>query len=245
MKKIIAIIAMVFTWSSVATANEIYIEQVGSGLDLDITQDGEANEIGVSTAGAVLEGADMTFSITQTGNYNTIAATIKGSTYTGLWDILGGSNDIDLLCSSTAAGNCDTVTLNVDIDGDNTTLDFDIGEVADATNSSIDFTIDGDGNVVEMTVDGKSADIDVVVDNSSSGATTAGTNGTLSGYATTSGNVIDIDVDGDGDLGGHTIDLTVTGGGSYYNITQSGINDNTLDATFSGDNQAVDITQSD
>lgn len=236
---------MVFTWSSFATANEIYIEQVGSGLDLDIVQDGEDNKIGVSTAGAVLEGADMTFSITQTGNYNTIAATIKGSTYTGLWDILGSNNDIDLLCSSTAAGNCDTVTLNVDIDGDNTTLDFDIGEVADATNSSIDFTIDGDGNVVEMTVDGKSADIDVVVDNSSSGSAAAGTNGTLSGYATTTGNVIDIDVDGDGDLSGHTIDLTVTGGGSYYNITQSGINDNTVDATFDGDNQAVDITQSD
>ena len=96
-----------------------------------------------------------------------------------------------------------------------------------------------------MTVDGKSADIDVVVDNSSSGSAAAGTNGTLSGYATTTGNVIDIDVDGDGDLSGHTIDLTVTGGGSYYNITQSGINDNTVDATFDGDNQAVDITQSD
>lgn len=245
MKKIIAILAMVIAWSSFATANEIYIQQVGDGLDLDIVQDGEDNEIGKEAAMAVLEGADMTFSITQTGNQNTIAATIKGATYTGLWNILGDSNDIDLSCSSTAAGNCDTVTLNVDIDGDYTTLDFDIGEVADASSSNIDFTIDGDGNVVEMTIDGESADIDVVVDNSSSGATHAGTNGTLSGATATSGNVIDIDVDGNGDLVGHTIDLTVTGGGSYYNITQSGINDNTVDATFDGDNQAVDITQSD
>lgn len=245
MKKIIAILAMVIAWSSFATANEIYIQQVGDGLDLDIVQDGEDNEIGKEAAMAVLEGADMTFSITQTGNYNTIAATIKGATYTGLWNILGSTNDIDLSCSSTAAGNCDTVTLNVDIDGDYTTLDFDIGEVSDASSSNIDFTIDGDGNVVEMTVDGESANIDVVVDNSSSGATSAGTNGTLSGATATSGNVIDIDVDGDGDLVGHTIDLTVTGGGSYYNITQSGINDNTVDATFDGDNQAVDITQSD
>lgn len=236
---------MVIAWSSFATANEIYIQQVGDGLDLDIVQDGEDNEIGKEAAMAVLEGADMTFSITQTGNQNTIAATIKGATYTGLWNILGDSNDIDLSCSSTAAGNCDTVTLNVDIDGDYTTLDFDIGEVADASSSNIDFTIDGDGNVVEMTVDGESANIDVVVDSSSSGATSAGTNGTLSGATATSGNVIDIDVDGNGDLVGHTIDLTITGGGSYYNITQSGINDNTVDATFDGDNQAVDITQSD
>jgi hypothetical protein len=245
MKKIAIILAMVLAWSSAATANEIYIEQVGSGLDLDIVQDGEDNQIGNSTTGAILEGADMTFSITQTGNYNTIAATIKGATYTGLWNILGNSNAIDLQCSSTSTGNCDTVTLDIDIDGSDTTFDFDIGETADATSSDISFTIDGNGNVVEMTVDGQSAQIDVVVDNTSSGAVSPGTNGTLTAATATTGNVIDIDVDGDGDVVGHTIDLTITGGGSYYNITQSGINDNHLDATFSGDNQAVDITQSD
>jgi len=245
MKKIAIIMAMVFAWNSIAYANEIYIQQVGDGLDLDIVQDGEDNQIGNSTTGAILEGADMTFSITQTGNQNTIAATIKGATYTGLWDIFGDSNAIDLLCSSTSTGNCDTVTLDIDIDGSDTTFDFDIGETADATASDISFTIDGDGNVVEMTVDGQSAQIDVVVNNASSLASSPGTNGTLTAATGTTGNVIDIDVDGDGDVVGHTIDLTVTGGGSYYNITQSGIYDNHLDATFSGDNQAVDITQSD
>jgi len=245
MKKIAIIMAMVFAWSSIAYANEIYIQQVGDGLDLDIVQDVEDNQIGNSTTGAIREGADMTFSITQTGNQNTIAATIKGATYTGLWDILGDSNAIDLLCSSTSTGNCDTVTLDIDIDGSDTTFDFDIGETADATASDISFTIDGDGNVVEMTVDGQSAQIDVVVNNASSLASSPGTNGTLTAATGTTGNVIDIDVDGDGDVVGHTIDLTVTGGGSYYNITQSGIYDNHLDATFSGDNQAVDITQSD
>ena len=237
--------AMVFAWSSAATANEIYIEQVGSGLDLDIVQDGEDNQIGNSTTGAILEGADMTFSITQTGNTNTIAATIKGATYTGLWNILGDSNAIDLLCSSTSTGNCDTVTLDIDIDGSNTTFDFDIGETADASGSDISFTVDGNGNVVEMTVDGQDATIDVVVDNTSSGAVSPGTNGTLTAATATTGNVIDIDVDGNGDVGGHVIDLTITGGGSYYNITQSGIYDNNVTATFSGDNQSVDITQSD
>lgn len=244
MKKLLYIVASVLLGSS-AFANEIYIEQVGSGLDLDIVQDGEDNQIGNSTTGAVLEGADMTFSITQTGSYNTIAATIKGSTYTGTWSIVGDSNAIDLQCSSTATGNCDSVTLDVDIEGDDTTFDFDIGAAGDADSSDISFTVDGDGNVVEMTVDGQSALIDVVVDNTASSATGPGTNGTLTGASLTTGNVIDIDVDGNGDVVGHTIDLTITGGGSYYNITQSGINDNMLDATFDGDNQAVDITQSD
>ena len=42
-----------------------------------------------------------------------------------------------------------------------------------------------------------------------------------------------------------TINLNITGGGSTYDITQSGVKDNTVDATFSGDSQDVDITQSD
>lgn len=244
MYKIILLIAsMLFVTG--AMANEIYIEQVGDGLDLDITQDGQDNQIGNSTTGVTLNGDDMTFSITQTGSNNTIAAVIKGNTYTGTWGILGDYNDIDLLCSSVTAGNCETATLDIDIDGDNTTFDFDIGQTSDADNADISFTIDGDGNVVEMTVDGTSALIDVVVNNTSSLSATPGTNGTLTAATSTTGNVIDIDVDGNGDVVGHTIDLTITGGGSYYNITQSGIYDNHLDATFSGDNQAVDITQSD
>ncbi|MBT3544223.1 MAG: hypothetical protein HN488_02650, partial [Saprospiraceae bacterium] len=73
------------TWS-----NDIYIEQVGDTLDLDIVQDGQNNKIGTGTQAAVLGSAgndadNMTFSITQTGNLNTITAQILGATYTGTW----------------------------------------------------------------------------------------------------------------------------------------------------------------
>jgi len=51
-----------------ALANDIYIEQVGDTLDLDITQDGANNVIGTSTTDVNLDGDDMTFSITQTGS---------------------------------------------------------------------------------------------------------------------------------------------------------------------------------
>jgi len=79
-------------------ANDIYIDQVGDSLDLDIVQDGTGNVIGTSTTDVTLEGANMTFSITQTGNSNTIAAVIKGTTYTGTWAFTGDSNTVDLLC---------------------------------------------------------------------------------------------------------------------------------------------------
>ncbi len=52
-------------------------------------------------------------------------------------------------------------------------------------------------------------------------------------------------MDGDGNTNGHTINLTVTGGGSFYDITQGGVNDNTVDATFTGDEQDVTISQTD
>ena len=54
-----------------------------------------------------------------------------------------------------------------------------------------------------------------------------------------------IDVNGNGDVNGHTLTLTVVGGGSTYDITQSGVYDNTIVASFTGDSHDVDITQVD
>jgi len=108
--------------SSWVLSNDIYIDQIGDSLDLDITQDGSNNQIGNSTTDVTLAGDNMTFSITQTGNTNTIAAVIKGTTYTGTWSFTGNSNTVDLLCSSATTGDCDTVTLNITTTGDSTHL---------------------------------------------------------------------------------------------------------------------------
>ena len=59
------------------------------------------------------------------------------------------------------------------------------------------------------------------------------------------GVVVEIDQDGDGDSSGHSVTLDITGGGSNYYIKQSGVKDNVVDGTFSGDEHDVDITQSD
>ena len=236
------VLASLFTVNT-ALANDIYVEQVGDTLDLDITQDGQDNVIGTSTTDVNLDGDTMTFAITQTGSLNTIAADIQGSTYTGTWVFTGDSNAVDLSCDSTSGTNCENVTLNITTTGDSNTFDFNVGDTADADGATIGFTITGDGNVIKSDVDGKSANITVSVNNSASTASGGATSGLLTSSG--AGNVIDIDVDGAGDSAGHTINLDVTGGGSSYTITQSGIYDNTVDADFSGDNQDVDITQSD
>ena len=230
-----------------ALANDIYITQVGDSLDLDIIQDGGSNEFGDETTAVSLNGDFMTFSITQTGDGNDIAAVINGDTYTGTWAFTGDYNTVDLLCDSTGtagAGNCEAVTLNITTTGDDNAYKFYIGETGDAGGSTVNFTVTGDDNVVDADIDGVDATIDVTVTNTlptDTTAITSATDGTLS--TTNGGNIIDINVDG-GTLG-HTIDLDLDGSANVVTIDQSGAGDATvvLDATTNG--STIDITQSD
>ena len=226
-----------------ALANDIYIEQVGDTLDLDITQDGQNNVIGTSTTDVNLDGDSMTFAITQTGSTNSIIADIQGNTYTGAWVFTGDSNTVDLSCDSTSGTNCENITLNITATGDSNAFTFDIGDTADADGSTIGFTVTGDGNVINSNVDGQSALVAVTVNNSSSSASGGASSGLIS--STGSGNVVDINISGDGDSAGHTVKIDSTGGANSFTVTQSGVYDNTIDADFSGDDQDVDITQSD
>src|SRR6056300_254663 len=189
------IIIMLTMFGFSAAANEIYINQVGDSLDLDITQDGQDNQFGDSTTDASLTGNDMTFSITQTGSYNDIAAVINGNSYTGTWAFTGDYNTVALTCDS-AGTNCENITLNITTTGDTNDFTFAIGGTADADGSTINFTVTGDNNITNTTVDGKSAAITVVIDDSatlSTGTPTAGSSTAGSG-----GNAIDIDISGNG-----------------------------------------------
>ena len=67
-----------------------------------------------------------------------------------------------------------------------------------------------------------------------------------SGLATEApGNYVKIDQSGAGDSAGHSVTLSITGGGGWFSINQSGIYDTKVDATFVGDNAEVDIIQRD
>jgi len=127
--------------------------------------------------------------------------------------------------------------LNITTTGSDNTFDFDIGENNDADSATVTFTVTGDDSVINTDIDGTSAVLTVVMNNATSLATTS-TN-------SDQGNALNIDIDGNGDSAGHTVILDITGGGSTYDIDQSGVNDATVNATFDGDSQDVDITQSD
>ena len=210
-----------------AFANDIYIQQSGDNLDLDITQDGQNNVAGNSTTAMSLTGNNMTFSISQVGDGNVIEATINGATYTGNINLTGGLNTVDLDCTS---GNCDTVSMSIDVTGDSADVTVNLGSTADASDytGTIDIT-SAASETFTLTVNAAAADADIDITNS------LGTVGNTSSYTQT----------GDGDTNGHSLTHNHTGDGAVINMSQSGIYDNKIDVTTSGDNATIDITQTD
>ena len=235
-KKYFYITTMLGLLTSPSFSNDIYISQVGDTLDLDIVQDGQNNVIGTSGQAVVLgktsnASDNMTFSITQTGNTNTIAAQILGATYTGTWTFTGDNSDVILLCCSAAIGNCDSVTLNIAAVGDNQDYTIKIGENASGDGATVNFTVTDDDNIISTDIDGTSAVVTVTINGASSLETTDST--------------LDIDIAGNGDSIGHTIVFNATGRGHAVVLNQSGVYDNMINLTTNGDNQAINITQSD
>lgn len=224
------LLVSMLTFASPAFANDIYIQQSGDNLDLDVTQDGQNNVAGTSLQSIELTGDTMIFSISQVGNANVISTIINGNTYTGNINLTGNSNEVALLCDSAGAGNCETVSMSIDVTGDSADITVSIGEANDAQNfvGTIDITSNA-AETVTLTLDGTNADVDIDITNSI---------GTV-------GNTATYDIDGNGDVNGHSLTHNHTGDGAVINMTQSGIYDNVIDVTTSGDNANIDITQSD
>ena len=188
-----------------------------------------ANDIYVTQSGDTLD-LDITQdgSNNQVGNSNVLKFDVNGANYTGTFNVTGNSNDIDILCDSTGNNSsCGTVTASITMVGNSNDIDLDIGETTDASNTTATITSAGsdDSNVVAATIDGVSAILTITVDGD--------TNNWL------------LDIDGDGDVNGHTYIHTHTGGIADVDVTQSGIYDNMVTLTTSGDNHDIDISQTD
>ena len=217
---------MLMTVSSYA--NDIYVTQSGNTLTFDVLQDGQNNTIGNSTTASTVTGATSNFNIDQVGDSNVLTFDINGASYTGTFSTTGNSNNIDFNCDSGGSNSsCATVTASIIWVGSSNDLDIDVGETADATGANI--TISGasgsDSNVVAATIDGTSVIFTLSV------------NGDTYNFL--------VDIDGDGDSAGHTYIHNLTGSIADVDITQSGIYDNMITLTTSGDNHNIDIIQRD
>jgi len=227
MKKILTAI-FVTALSFSAYANDIYVTQSGDALDLDITQDGSNNTVGNSTTASASAGATTILNIDQVGDSNVITYQIAGATYTGVINLVGNSNNVDLNCDSGGSNSsCGSANAVINFTGSSNDIDLDIGQTSSATSADVDIVgqSGSDSNVVAATVDGNSAILTITV------------NGDTNNYL--------IDIDGNGDSVGHTLIHSHTGGIADVDIIQSGVNDNMITLTTSGDNADIDISQTD
>ena len=227
MKTIISVI-MLILMTSLSYANDIYVTQSGASLDLDITQDGSNNTVGNSTTASASTGATTILNIDQIGDSNVITYQINGATYTGVINLVGNSNNVDLNCDSGGSNSsCGSANAVINFTGNSNDIDLDIGQTSSATSADVDIVgqSGSDSNVVAATVDGNSAILRITV------------NGDTNNYL--------IDIDGNGDAVGHTLIHSHTGGIADVDIIQSGVNDNMITLTTSGDNHDIDISQTD
>ena len=229
MNKIISYITFVmFIIMSPVGANDIYVTQSGANLTLDVLQDGQNNTIGSSGTASTSTGATTNLNIDQVGGSNVITYQINGASYTGVINLAGDSNDVDLNCDSTGGNSsCGSVNAVINFTGSSNDIDLDIGQTSDAASADVDIVgqSGSDSNTVAATIDGTSAILTITID------------GDTNNYL--------IDIDGNGDVNGHTLVHSHTGSIADVDITQSGVNDNIINLTTSGDNHTIGIIQRD
>ena len=168
MQKILTYINIIFVmcFMSYSMANDIYVTQSGATLDLDITQDGQNNTVGNSTTASSSAGATTTLNIDQIGNSNVITYDIDGASYTGVINLVGNSNNVDLNCDSTGGNSsCGTANAVINFTGSSNDIDLDIGQTSSAASADVDLVgqSGSDSNVVAATVDGNSAILTITV----------------------------------------------------------------------------------
>ena len=153
------IVALMFAGSLYAD-NEIYIDQSGDNVNIDLEQLGSSNIIGGldstngSMTAAVLTGGTWTLDINQIGSSNQFLTDgILGSNFTGFFEFDGDSNEFEISMDTTGLNGADFVNTYVDVTGGSNTFDFDLGESSAVDYLDLDLIVDGDSNVFEFDID--------------------------------------------------------------------------------------------
>ena len=192
-----------------AADNEIYVDQAGATLNLDLEQLGSGNIIGGLNAAAGsmtaldLDGATMTLDINQIGGSNTFLGDILADNFTGFFEFDGDSNDFTIQVDPTNTYGADGSNLNVDVTGDSNDFTLNVGTTALTGNLDLDWILNGSSNTF---------DFDINYD----GATS---------YVDVDGDSNNVTFDGSGYAGGYFY-LDQTGNSRTFNIQQLSTQDN-------------------
>ena len=110
-----------------ASTNNVYIDQVGSGSNIAVTQQGIGNEVGNGTTATVLHGNGQTIGITQVGSQNTTSVNVQGINATVNSTATGDSNAITVNCGTGGTTACTDSALTANATGNGNTLNLTAG----------------------------------------------------------------------------------------------------------------------
>lgn len=194
-----AVIAALF-WGSGALANDVYIEQIGDGATVTITQDGSSNSVGTSGTPALIKGDANIVTIDQIGSSNSLDMTINGTAVTAIVTTTGSYNTQTINCGTANTASCGSSFIKQQVDGDNNTVTQNL--VAAATQHS-EILITGDYNTVTHTTSGSGAHSGTI---------------TVTGGVALSGNTISLT---QGGTNAQQATITSTGNSNAITVTQS------------------------
>jgi hypothetical protein len=151
-------------------ANEIYIEQVGSGSTVTITQEGADNRIGTSLNPAYIGSGSNTVIIDQIGSTNTLDMVVNGTATDVTVSTTGSNNTQEIVCGTVGSAGCSGSVITQTISGDSNDVKQLLGSGANHTSN---ITVTGDLNtithistatgttVADITVSGNTNTVDV------------------------------------------------------------------------------------
>jgi hypothetical protein len=195
-RKLSAILATTAMLSLGAYANEVYVEQVGSGSTINITQQGTDNRIGDATVPAFIGSGSNTVTIDQIGATNTLDMVVNGAGTDVVVTTTGDTNVQTINCGTTTSAGCSGSYIKQQVTGDSNTVTQDLGSGANHTS---EINVTGDSNTVTHT-------------STATGVTLAN--------ITVSGNTNTVGVTQSGMLN-KSVTVTSTGDSNTVNITQS------------------------
>ena len=153
MKRTILIVAMMMASLGAWAANEVYIEQVGDGSTITITQDGTNNTIGTALDPAYIGGGSNTVTIDQIGASNQLTMVVNGAS-TDVTVTTNGSNNVqEITCGTTASASCGGSYIKQEVTGDNNT----VTQTLNTGTRNSEIIITGDYNTVTHTATGTGA----------------------------------------------------------------------------------------
>lgn len=229
MKKILTTIA-VSLLATTAMASEVYIDQAGGSLNINVLQENGNNRINTESNPMDVDGNEITIDITQSGDANEadleFESGASNTTFT-----YSATGDMNLLTGKIFGGISNTFTTDI-IGSDNVmtycqtyTNSVCNGIIVDNTNTTTNIL--GSNNIINYALDSAYA-----INNVNVGQTTASNFNEIHLFQTSAGgyNQVNMTIDGDNnvinvdqqtELGYTNVNMTVTGSSNTVDILQN------------------------